>query len=926
MTFKAITGSYPAGYYLNPAHQTLDIGPAAYVGGAGVTTTDSQPSTIHNLGVVVGARDGVTLADGGRITNGGGTLGSTLISGVTPIVVNQGAGVLVNRGSIVGANVVNGFYSTTYLGVALNAGGEVRNAAGAYISSGVSIAGSRGTVANDGRIGSSSIDYYYGYGAGRENDRSESRSSSGISVVLNAGGAVVNGPSTTASLQGIDIMGGSGTVLNAGKIDSPSSSFEYSSYFGQSQETRSADSTAVVLVAGGRVVNGSSADTAASIGGVGVYVRSGTVINFGIITGSTSASYYNLYGGPFHYSAGRSASNGYSVVLDAGGRIENGSASDVKATLSYGVEVLRRAGVVINNGVIGGESYSEGRQPAFGYGFSSEGCRPSVVLKAGGTVTNGVAGNTVASMTNGVEISGGLGEVLNEGTIGHATSQGTGYSYGYGYVTTTSDGYSVVLDAAGTIVNGSVSDGGALVQNGVGVSGGDGRVTNFGTIEVETVGTDGPLTGIDLGAGGVIINGSLVDTSAEISGPTGIIVAGGAAVTNYGTIASSSGAAGTAIAFGVGDDDTLREEASGVLIGGVQGGGGKLDLEAAAGAGVIAGVGGSITGFARITVEAGAGWTFSGPSTLAAGVTLDELSAIAIDGTLTNDGAFDAAALTVLASDGELDNAAGGRLYLEKDVAIAPAAGATGASFLNAGVLDKADGAGVSGVRVNLTDTGRIVVADGALEIAGAENTIAGAIVGPGTIDFRNGATTLDAGTTISAAAWELTGAGASLTVTTSLAYAHAFTATGQTTLTVESGDTLALDGAVGGAGALDIGAGATLAFASTVAAASRVNFVGAGSVLELADAAAFKAAVAGFAAGETIDLRAGGFGAGTTIAYSGTSSSGVLTLTDGAHRARIALLGQYAAADFVVAGDGHGGADITFAAAGAPALATPGR
>jgi hypothetical protein len=60
------------------------------------------------------------------------------------------------------------------------------------------------------------------------------------------------------------------------------------------------------------------------------------------------------------------------------------------------------------------------------------------------------------------------------------------------------------------------------------------------------------------------------------------------------------------------------------------------------------------------------------------------------------------------------------------------------------------------------------------------------------------------------------------------------------------------------------------------------------------------------------MDLADIGFGARTTLGYTqyDGNSAGVLTASDGAHK--IALLGQYAAASFVMASDGHGGTLIT--------------
>jgi hypothetical protein len=44
------------------------------------------------------------------------------------------------------------------------------------------------------------------------------------------------------------------------------------------------------------------------------------------------------------------------------------------------------------------------------------------------------------------------------------------------------------------------------------------------------------------------------------------------------------------------------------------------------------------------------------------------------------------------------------------------------------------------------------------------------------------------------------------------------------------------------------------------------------------------------------------------TPTFKGTSTGGVLTVSDGSHTANIALLGNYIASTFTVSSDGHGG------------------
>jgi len=62
------------------------------------------------------------------------------------------------------------------------------------------------------------------------------------------------------------------------------------------------------------------------------------------------------------------------------------------------------------------------------------------------------------------------------------------------------------------------------------------------------------------------------------------------------------------------------------------------------------------------------------------------------------------------------------------------------------------------------------------------------------------------------------------------------------------------------------------------------------------------------------IDLSEISFGANTTLAYAANkgNTGGTLTVSDGLHAQRLALLGQYMASGFSMASDGHGGTLIT--------------
>jgi hypothetical protein len=108
-------------------------------------------------------------------------------------------------------------------------------------------------------------------------------------------------------------------------------------------------------------------------------------------------------------------------------------------------------------------------------------------------------------------------------------------------------------------------------------------------------------------------------------------------------------------------------------------------------------------------------------------------------------------------------------------------------------------------------------------------------------------------------------------------------------------GGTLTLDQAVTGTGKAEIDGG-TADFAGTFT--QNVAFIGAGGgTLELAHSEAYTGEISGFSKTGTtaLDLEDIAFVSGTTTAsYSGTTTSGVLTVADGSHVAKITLEGNY--------------------------------
>ena len=106
--------------------------------------------------------------------------------------------------------------------------------------------------------------------------------------------------------------------------------------------------------------------------------------------------------------------------------------------------------------------------------------------------------------------------------------------------------------------------------------------------------------------------------------------------------------------------------------------------------------------------------------------------------------------------------------------------------------------------------------------------------------------------------------------------------------------------------------AGGTLEIANGGAVlSSTINFAGGGSLL--LDGTRFRGKIEGFAEPDTIDLASIAYNsATTTLAYSGTALSGTLTVTDGVHTTKLAMIGQYAQGQFGWSDDHHGGTLIS--------------
>ncbi|MGY2809348.1 hypothetical protein ACVIHF_006078 [Bradyrhizobium sp. USDA 4506] len=105
------------------------------------------------------------------------------------------------------------------------------------------------------------------------------------------------------------------------------------------------------------------------------------------------------------------------------------------------------------------------------------------------------------------------------------------------------------------------------------------------------------------------------------------------------------------------------------------------------------------------------------------------------------------------------------------------------------------------------------------------------------------------------------------------------------------------------------IAAGATLEL--TGASNAAVTFLGSTGTLKLDNSASFTGTVAGMSGSDTIDFANINFATVQTPTFSGDSTHGTLTVTDGTVTASIALLGNYMASTFTASSDGHGGTSV---------------
>lgn len=660
--------------------------------------------------------------------------------------------------------------------------------------------------------------------------------------------------------------------------------------------TASSIGSAVYLDQGGRVT---SRATGTIQGRDGVFVAglAGTIVNAGILSGSSGAganlraggTVTNQAGGTINGYRGVAIGTGAGVVTNAGTILSTGVGADATGIYMYdGGTVTNQASGLISgrSGVVllgtANAVSNAGRILATGTGTLVTG-----VYVTGGTVTNQAS----ATIAGQVAVGGGgvPTTVVNAGTVSGTGSDGVGVSLRQGGAVTNQAGGVItasravtITGAAGVVVNDGLIAGNLTATLGIGVYlGQGGSVTNSATGTIQgligiealnaaaTVVNAGTVTGgaagagVHLGAGGTLTNEAtglvtVVDANAGasiinagrlfgVAGPffgsasysNGVDLDGGGLITNLasGVIKGWAGIVATNGDATISNVGTVIGDGSGFRANGIDLSGGHVTNQ----------VGGHILGYSGVVVRENAG-------------TIVNAGSIRVNDP-TGDGVG-------LRAGGLVVNQSGARIDAGYGVRIGGQAG----TLVNAGTIIGWSGTAVAlaaGFSHHVTLAPGSVfdgIVDGGNELGSSPASTlhldsaasAGTITALGTQFINFAQTTITAG-----AQWVMTGVnqvGAAGTITNlgTLTLNNASLTGGADLINngfvildpslMEIGDLI-------GSGFVTIDAGSTLSVGGTADATATVDFIASSGMLQLDDPFGFDGLIGGFAPGILIDL-----------------------------------------------------------------------
>ncbi len=510
MNNGTITGT-SVGVESDSGGYVANVRPYAVISGyTGVYTGGTNPSSVLNEGTISGdttngpQTTGVYLGKGGSVTNFGT---AALITAYKAIVDRTGTGYVQNQfgGTITGSGIA----------IELFAGGTVNNNGSAGLISGgnagIEIFAAAGSVSNfSGTITAASNGDAIVMQAGG-NVYNSGLIGAGFDAVYTNGqpGYVTNTGNITAAVQGVVLRDG-GTVSNLGTgtisgsyggvvLDAAGTVYNTGSITGGMEH-------AVALYAGGTITNyGSTAVMSGAIGGIDVRGGAGTVLNQGLVQSTASfANTVDLEDGGTVTNDGTAALisgyNGVNISGAAGSVINSGSITGGTGSDAYGIRFYQ-GGYVLNSNTaasISGGRYgieTRGTGTVTNDGTIASAAGRGVYLMGGGTVTNTGTAALISGQAGGV-LLGGAGLVDNAGTIagpiavslyGSGTVINSGTISGSNYAVRLAGGYSLLVDDAGSVIDGRIIafGGNNTLELGSGagsLSGIGGTVTGFSTI------------------------------------------------------------------------------------------------------------------------------------------------------------------------------------------------------------------------------------------------------------------------------------------------------------------------------------------------------------------------------------------------------------------------------------------------------------
>ncbi|SEK16410.1 MULTISPECIES: autotransporter outer membrane beta-barrel domain-containing protein [unclassified Variovorax] len=521
---------------------TAADGMGVYFGTAAGAVVNTQAGTI------TGGAAGVLLDFSGDVTNTGGTIRATTdgknLDGGHGVAIVGGLGTVTNQG---GGTIMGKLY-----GVSLADGGTITNTASTIsadgmdpLAAGVGISGAPGTVTNTGagsliKGPAAGVRLINGgtviNGAGATiQGKSAVEVIAGNATLSNAGALVGNVVLRGASTNKVTLFTGSSITGNLGIGTNAASTLTLD---GLGDQLYSNAVTGTTTLGSGSVVKVGSGtwtlDKAMTRSGA-TQVAAGTLVvanNTALGTGSVTVDDTGKAAATLQVDAGFSITN--QVVVNNGGTLNNSGTVTRTGANQIAVETKAGGGTINNTG---------GRLAATG--TNTMGVK---VTNGVGTVTN-QTGGTIAGGEAGIWLTGG-GSVRNTGA-GSAISSGANASLGYGVYATSATASVTVTNEAGASIAGKASGvylgaGGSVINDGlaskisadangsVGVSIGALSSTALGVVNNLNGATiEGVNGGVVLYNGGEILN----DVGSVIKANTAVIVmSGGTRLTNKGQL------------------------------------------------------------------------------------------------------------------------------------------------------------------------------------------------------------------------------------------------------------------------------------------------------------------------------------------------------------------------------------------------------